>query len=1058
MKEQLLAIQSQTVYAKDTGKKPMADAVPTEVPREHVGEARRVREFTQTDREEKAVKDGMEDFLREKVEEAKQEKNSQQEAQAAQQTNAVLEERIEQKKALPPQKYFREVPVEASVAQYIHSFCLEAEGKPLEEFDTRFLTKHYLLLRQKAAEQGARTDFLSTVKDELSKRGINTDRPFTQANARYERFKSATGGTLEMRGGSPDLDLTGITDPTLQRYGEAINRQIAAVGEDYEVLNNRWGEVNALSGTVPQDQKDRLLDEVAQAMQWARREAQQRAEEMRERERERPPGTGWYGERILTAEDRRAIADGVNELVGRAGRLGRLPTGVELEQPTLDSYFNRIFDTANGLPRLEFERALGTSGEKEYTDLRTTLTDIKQQAEKAYEQDRNNLEAKRQAEIVQMLITKYGEEYAMRRLLHNTFYIAESEGEFQEFSGYCKQFAAQFGDLAFLNAPEVEAALRIRENVLYQFKRENKGFIPPEKVSYAPHGGVSEWEERTKKLLEELNNKLNFGAILPEWKVNRALSISRGMGMVLLRFPEIVAEEVLPAPASTYQSQPSVPWEKLVWGLNPLDHLIKRFQMYKDVRAILFAAMKRSKGAMWSQEELRESLNLDLITAFASSGDTRVIDLRNLFRTGGPFTHTGWRPYTAALDEHRDQLKPLLKRNGGLAIHLIFNRYENLNLNAARWQFTKDYERDHPGADQRAILRAWQEKEQELRKSEDPTENPKIVWSGEEKDFWIEAAKRIPHVVLRIITDPANKLMGKAERAALLREIFGEDDSARVYTEAEEDLTLAKEHLMMRRRQAGEAWTSDEDQLIEADFEVISEEGGRRENAKKLHRIVVEKLSTDATIMGNILKKIEDPNLQFPFALTGEDVPWSEYRFGQTGSRGFFTRKINDAFTSWEASDQLTELIKSIKTMQSPEQITAKLNDIFRKEEIYDFDQGRYAVRLIATGIVRFFQKDGMLKIPILGEILGLIRTGRQYGDSFAQTVYGGRAMSWDSDDIYNFTEQLRPILTYDDIKEIRKETGGQWWRGLGARTKIAFYLLMLFFTYELTKRTIEEK
>ena len=155
-------------------------------------------------------------------------------------------------------------------------------------------------------------------------------------------------------------------------------------------------------------------------------------------------------------------------------------------------------------------------------------------------------------------------------------------------------------------------------------------------------------------------------------------------------------------------------------------------------------------------------------------------------------------------------------------------------------------------------------------------------------------------------------------------------------------------------------------------------------------------------------------------------------------------------------------MVKHLHELKSPEDVVEQLKKIFYHAEIYDVERARDAIYDMSIGIIRFFEKDGVLKIPIFGEIMGPINALRQRGESFAQTTYGAHAMSWDSDDIYAFTEQLRVIFTGDEgkkmVEKIRHETGGTLWQAIGKKTKIAIYLLALFLSYEMINKLISEK
>lgn len=781
---------------------------------------------------------------------------------------------------------------------------------------------------------------------------------------------------------------------------------------------------------------------------------------------------GLSHERMLLQKEKDDMRVAVDEIYEGANGV---PEGY-LQHEALDELFNRMFEYADQGLREDFREAFGIgSREKELfrQELSNMIDEYTKQMLSAPDNATRVMNRDKVA-IVQKFIEKYDAEYTTRELLHNIFFIAETEREFEEFAKYIKNFQSGFADLAFFQSPEVEAALRVREQVLYELRRENDGYLPPELVTFSTGRGETEWEKRTREIMNELNDKGYFTpqgeaqGPVKEWKINRAMSLSRGLGMALLRFPEISAESSLRGPAQDYQVQSSIPWEKLAWDLNPLDHKIKRYNMGREVKAIFYAARKRTKKGLlnfWSQDELKAAIQQDAVMVLGSMGnDTRIVDMRNLFRTGGPFSHTGWRTYLAALKKDRSELKDSLKRNPGLAINMIFNRYEISGLGAERYNFyleNKDVPMDD---DERAEL--WEQRVKELKAGGPLGLTGNEAWKRAEKESWIKSADRTPHVILRILLDEANVLLTKRERNAFIVRIENEMGckiTSDEFTKVEHALELAKEHLMKRRRDAlvaRRAFGDEDDKLTPEDFLQIDDEHVR-ERAEKLHRLISGEMRTNKKLLDNIFERVD--GRMFPYAVTAQDIPWGEFTFGQTGARGFFTRKVNDAEEVAKADVEMEFLLKHLHEFKSPEEVVEQLKKIFYHAEIYDYERAQDAIKDLAIGIIRYYSKDGILKIPILGEIMSPINALLARGDSYAQSVGGGQAMAWDSDDIYAFTEQLRQIFKgekegRDIVEAIRRETGGTIFHAIGKKTKVAIYLLALFLSYEMINKLISEK
>ncbi len=913
--------------------------------------------------------------------------------------------------------------------------------------------------------------------EELRKRDIDTVGLFHQLNQKIDE----AGFTLRGVGAAPLTDER-YDQPSLAAIVTEINSEAERLGENRS-LNPEYLMVqrervqrlidNATIPVIAIPQAHELINTLNERInienerEGQQRERQQiegghiRVETIGDRSVRRQ--LGLQHERMLLLEEKQAMRNAIDEIYTRAHGVPK-----ELaEHEALDELFNRMFEYADQGLREEFRQAFGI-GEREKEifkqELSNMIDEYRKELEKAPDANSRNM-WRDKAAIVGKFQDKYDVEFTTRELLHNAFYIVETEREFEDFAKFVKNFQSGFADQAFLNAPEVETALRIREQVLYELRREHGGYLPPELVTYNTGKGETEWEKRTKELMDKLNEKGFFsptGQHVKEWKIHRALSLSRGLGMVLLRFPEIVAEGMLPSPVGDWQAQASLPWEKIVWDLNPLDHKVKRYEFGHGSQAILYAARHRTKKGLWNQDELKHVLKQDAVSVLGTFGDDeRIADMRNLFRTGGPVSHTGWRGYLAALKEDRSALKDNLKRNPGLAMSNIFNRYETNGLGQKRYErYLQNKQMED--LDPEKAEREWEE---EVKRLEGTPEfaGKKVAWERAETESWKNSSRRIPHAILRIVLDEANMLLKKPERNALIRRVeqaAGGPIGSAHFTEIEHALELAKEHLMKRRRDAEREhrpFTEDDDQLKAEDFGLIEDEHVRVQ-AQNLHRVVVSEMDTNTDLLHKIFEKVD--KRMFPYAVTMQDVPWSELNFAQTGPRGFFTRKVNDAESVAQADVELEKLIKHLHQFKSGEEVAAQMVAIFDKAEIYDYTRAQEAMADLAIGVIRYFEKDGITKIPILGEILGPINAIRGRGQSFAQTLGGAHCMAWDSDDIYAFTEHLRQMFINDrgKIDMIRKETGGTLWHAIGKKTKIAFYLLGIFLSYEMVEKLISEK
>lgn len=1088
MKEQLIVLNRQMLYPEKREKIAMPDGTYTPEEQQISQQDLEKRAQEQLKKEEdKKARVGMWKYVKK---EALKKRDSERAKEVDKEVKVAEDkEKAPRSGEKTPKKYFKEIP--QPMQSSIDNFCRAAEWIDLSHLDTEFLTYHYLSLRQEAKEK--RVDpktFLSKIETELdARRQVNVGELTKESDEQINIAQRLN----PVAGGSPELDLTGITDPQLQNVGQAINDQIQIIGENYDILNSRYDNVVALTGVDP-GQKRRLLEQISLAMNRAKEDAiKKRHEEEENRER-----GSWYEERRITGKERTKMDEQLNKIIkGEAGA-----------REDIDKLFNRMFDYADSNPLEEWDKVLGAAGLQEHHHWITMLNVLKGEAAG------NTVKV----DLINSLIQRYSNEYNLRKLLHNTYYIVETGGDPKNFVEYSSQFLSHYLDLVLSESPEVEVAYRIREQVLYQIKRENNGTIPPETVEFIakevdkkirdPETGEektvrqvvfeSDFEKRSVELFRKVMKTTKLfgeGGNIPDWRIDRALSVSRGLGMVLLRWPEIVAECTLQAPEEANESQPSIPWEKLSWELNPLDHKIKRYKIAREMRSILYAAVNRKKGLIdfWNQDELKQSTGFAAITALANwDRGERMIDLRNLSRIGGWATYSGWRSWVAALERDGGNvplaladLQKNLGRNPGLTIKLLWNRYINNDLGLEKKKFLEDYGKRTQGAGWRhgdkeksaEALKAWKEKEKELTaKEKGGTAKNRIQWEEEDIKTWENSAKRIPHVILRVLTDDANKIMSKAEAKALLREIFegvSDDDLKKIYTQTETDLTLAKERVMKRRRDFREQnskaeFPEEKDEISQEDLiSVISNTAEDGDVSKRIDRALKLKKVVEARMRnGELQRRLFDKmkSREFAYALTTEDTPLGEFRFVQTGARGLITRRNNDFLQEVQANGAVEELLKSFNVYQSPDQVVEQLFKIFKFSEVHDYDRALELIEFLAKGIIRMNSIDGQYKFPILGEITSMAdRLFKKRGKSYSQTAYGPTAMAWDSDDIYAFTEHLRKTIFIGEqgrevLDRIRKETGGTLWNAIGKKSKVMIYLFMLFASYEMLEKLIKGK
>ncbi|OGH22871.1 MAG: hypothetical protein A3F31_01265 [Candidatus Levybacteria bacterium RIFCSPHIGHO2_12_FULL_38_12] len=819
------------------------------------------------------------------------------------------------------------------------------------------------------------------------------------------------------------------------------------------------------------------------------------------------PKIGWYGQWEMNQKEKKEVENDIDVLIfdtsdgtprQKRDSQNRIITadrikGDELNADTIDYVFNRMFRNVDKDPKEEFGKLFGTPGQYEWQDFTTVLGGIRQRSALRGEQEREQYSSDEEnpylqkAELIDKLLKKYYMEFKLRELMHNAYFIAETGGEFKTFAGFCGQFTSEYADQVFLGSPEVATAIRIQEQVLLEIKRECNGEIPPEMVAYSPGQGESEFVRRTREKMKQLNKAGMFAtaniARLPEWKIDRAMSLARGYGMVTARLPELVAECYISYPPQWWQSQKSVAWETITWELNPWDHKFKRFNIGE--KALLYFTENEPRGLFrrHSKKTLQMLHSFDEITNVVNlGGDRRLIDFRNLFLSGTPITHTGWRMYVPATDKNGD-LRQVLARNPGLQARVVFNRYDYGSTALERKRFLAEFDKNHPDALTEAKYEAWETYKKTLTENEQNKANQ----NAENIKAWKAAAKRIPHAILRLLTDKDNELLSKEQRENVIRGLFGdhpETELKKIINQTDDDLVAAKEHLLKRRhekylqfklqgREDDNYFEESEDLLRDDDFDVIGmvvnndgqlvlEEGvTQAQRQARIQRAIAVKdsvmhLLEDKELQEKIAEKIQEKG--FPFSVTWEDMPMNEFHYAKAGNRGFITRKINDNMFDSQGVEEIVNLVRQIETYQSPEQIVEQLRKIFEKAQVDDATRAREVCVILGKGIVRLFEREPITKIPIAGELIDLYSSMITHeGNSYAQKIYGHSAMVWDSDDVYNFWDLMGRYLQIPphELKKLREETGGTFWQAMGKKTKIAFYMLTAIIGYEMAQRLI---
>jgi len=103
---------------------------------------------------------------------------------------------------------------------------------------------------------------------------------------------------------------------------------------------------------------------------------------------------------------------------------------------------------------------------------------------------------------------------------------------------------------------------------------------------------------------------------VPEWRLRRSIILARGFGVASLRFPEIAAQARLPeesvfADATDRAARlGSIYGEALARYLDPMEHIIEKFAIGGQDRALLYYFLTGDHAKIHSPEELRRALDM----------------------------------------------------------------------------------------------------------------------------------------------------------------------------------------------------------------------------------------------------------------------------------------------------------------------------------------------------------------------------------------------------------------------------------------------------------------
>lgn len=416
---------------------------------------------------------------------------------------------------------------------------------------------------------------------------------------------------------------------------ENINAYLERIGPNVDFLEARYAEVMQMK--VNEDQKKKLLEKLLEKIQQARKVQKAEMEEARKKHREQ----GLYGERKLTGDEKDKIISGDDE--------------------TIEFIFNRMFDRVSNSPHVQFKEAFGTAGSLEWDELKRTFSEGLRQPDTAL------------AKKAQENITAYEAEMKLREIAHDANYGVVVNTSIENLSNFIQPIETVLVDLAY-SKKGVAAASRFWEQSLLKAREQLGGFLTTEIVDGSPvtkqRGQV---EEDTRELLQRAidskmlkDEKGNVIEKMESWEIDRAISLARGLGIIMGRTVEIASQSILPPE----QKLVSLYAQDLIKVFNPFRHGVAKFNAGEKRNRALAFKLKRKRWP-WSYKELEEfdvDKELNVVNGLCEDKDARFMSVANPFKTGGLFSKSTWRlgedEILGALSHFGDQSKIEVKKGG----------------------------------------------------------------------------------------------------------------------------------------------------------------------------------------------------------------------------------------------------------------------------------------------------------------------------------------------------------------------------------------------------------
>ncbi|MBI4097925.1 MAG: hypothetical protein HY426_02695, partial [Candidatus Levybacteria bacterium] len=704
-------------------------------------------------------------------------------------------------------------------------------------------------------------------------------------------------GLKPMAGGADRLNSLDYPDPLLNNIVTEVNTEVNRVGVgnplDATFIDRQIKRVQGLfdNGRVDSVQASRLIGKLNDWMAEAMATRQER-----------------YG-RYFSEEEERAIL------------------GDDSER---ERVFEEIFVGVDAQPGVQFDRGMSLEAHGKIDQFFTILNHAKVKVRDPVTGEEIDItgspDPARQAEVSKQRL-KLAAEYSGRRQIRQTLHdanwsVSEGGGDINAFGQAVSTFKAEHVDLIFAD-PLVSTALHMFEQAFQQIKADNQGMLPYEEVAWNYKTGSSKLEDKVWELMRE--HLRASGDDVREWRLRRAIILARGFGVASLRFPEIAASAKLPkaGPMSSSTERSgrlaSIYGEAIARYLDPFEHIVEKFNIGEEDRAFLYFFLTGEKARFQSREHLQMALDM---ASNLTGGDKRLIDIVNIFRTGGGFSQSTWRAFLVQKGFSEEQMR----RSG-------------LGLNETRVSGDVD---DQIRAEVRAEFtgRSEEEMEKEARRRI----KDKKIKGDKERDrrlsLWKDALKTNP---LRVMWQWEEREPGQRVRFLAQALEISENEAKALLPQVETDLMLIQEDTVQRLGRGAVSYADPEmlNYSLIGGATPTPEEITRRSNVERYVAKIRDKArepnnqGEDHGFIRSLFEMTPVERTPFPFVIGFEDIPFSDLNFINTGGRGF-ARRINDFAASVRATNEMTNLITAVPKTHNIEPLIESLLKV--KEAVAEYD------------------------------------------------------------------------------------------------------------------------